>query len=108
MEPFKCPHCGNATDTFCYSCNFCGEPVRTNEEWLKMQKKETVVCNWCGFIEENPGNFCKNCGTPLTKEALELSEDRETTKTLYNYLKSLNNSGAKKFPTKLKNWSKEK
>lgn len=47
MEPFKYPHYGNSTYTFCYSCIFCGEPVRADEEWLKMQKKDTVVCNWC-------------------------------------------------------------
>lgn len=108
MEPFKCPHCGNSTYTFSYSCAFCGETTRTDEEWLKMQKKGTIVCNWCGFIDEDASNFCKKCGTPLTKEALESREDRETTKELYNYLKSLNNSGAKRFLSKLKHWGKEK
>lgn len=107
MESFKCPHCGNSTWAFSYSCAFCGEPVRTDEEKIKMINKNNRVCYWCGFINENSGNFCKNFGNPLTKDGVEIKEEMETTKKLYYYLKSLNNSEAKKFLSKLKKFGKK-
>lgn len=44
MEPFKCPHCGNAVHILKTSCIFCGKPVRTNEELLKIHTKGYKVC----------------------------------------------------------------
>lgn len=108
MEPFKCPHCGNAVHVLETSCIFCGKPVRTDEEILKMHTKGYKVCFWCGFICEEDSNFCKICGNPFNRDATESKENREVTKELYDYLESLNNSGAKKFLSKLKNWGKEK
>lgn len=108
MEPFKCPHCGNATYAFDYSCIFCGKPVRTDEEWNKMHTKGYKVCFWCGFICEEDSNFCKICGNPFNREATEQKENMEVTKELYSYLNSLNNSGVKRFLLKLKKWGKEK
>ena len=73
-----------------------------------MYDKNNKLCWQCGYINENFGNYCKNCGYPLTEEGIaqyRKAQD-EMPKDLSFLLKSLKKSSQLDILKKMKKLAK--
>lgn len=91
LRMMPCPHCGTLLDPdadFCETCHhyvktdvcsFCGARLQHSEPYCHEcgSPRGGLVCPVCHTL--NDFAFCKQCGTPLTSQAMQLVRELQTT-----------------------------
>ena len=87
LQKLACPHCGSGIDPdadFCEVCHhyirqnvcsFCGAQLTGGDAYCPEcgNPRGGIVCPTCRTL--NDFSFCKQCGTPLTEEAIQLVKE---------------------------------